>query len=578
MAIQDDSPANIAPANDGNKTSDVPLKGVFRPWMIIIALIIIAAYQYHFINFTWDDPFITWRYAENFANGKGLVFNDGQRVEGYSNLLYVLIFALLYKVHIYWGELRLLYPAKIIGSITSLALILLTVRYATKLDSFRRLDYPKAAIIIGFLAASNIFLHIWAMCGMETLLFPTLILWGNLVLIKGLESEMGSRIRSFVVSGFIFFLVSITRADGFLMVLVTLMFILVTIYQKKVSFKEGLSFLLTWLVPSLAVLGWRYSYYGEIFPMSYYSKATGGWEQVLSGFSQWWLGANHIFGNLAVYLVMYLPLITRKGRVGQGYYLIFMQALFYQLYIIWSGYDWLLGNRFFVHILPQLELMLFAGICEAFKLDKDFKPSIINDPTLEKKRTRLIFLIVILAGMAGFYGNRGFYAYQLASVQSGYKNLVDYAAGKSDNPSPSWMPIEDYEAGIWMKENAQPTDLLAICDIGAIPYISEVQVLDCFGLADKYVAKLPGDFFFEKYDIDYILGDKPGYNERPPDFILLQGYTWAESNGELRYKPRRKITDEYMVVLWDDDRFHQRYELIYSKYFFLIYKLKNTNT
>ena len=57
---------------------DVPTRGVFKPWMMIVGLIIVVAYQWHLINFTWDDPFITWRYAENFANGKGLVFNGGE--------------------------------------------------------------------------------------------------------------------------------------------------------------------------------------------------------------------------------------------------------------------------------------------------------------------------------------------------------------------------------------------------------------------------------------------------------------------------------------------------------------------
>ncbi|MGO8788779.1 MAG: hypothetical protein ACLQVL_15550 [Terriglobia bacterium] len=37
-----------------------------------------------------DDAFISYRYAENLARGEGLVFNPGERVEGYSNLLYLL--------------------------------------------------------------------------------------------------------------------------------------------------------------------------------------------------------------------------------------------------------------------------------------------------------------------------------------------------------------------------------------------------------------------------------------------------------------------------------------------------------
>ena len=40
-----------------------------------------------------DDAFISFRYAANLAEGHGLVFNPGERVEGYTNFLWTLIFA-----------------------------------------------------------------------------------------------------------------------------------------------------------------------------------------------------------------------------------------------------------------------------------------------------------------------------------------------------------------------------------------------------------------------------------------------------------------------------------------------------
>src|SRR5262245_60765306 len=44
--------------------------------------------------FLTDDAFISFRYARNFSDGYGLVFNPGfERVEGYSNFLWVLILA-----------------------------------------------------------------------------------------------------------------------------------------------------------------------------------------------------------------------------------------------------------------------------------------------------------------------------------------------------------------------------------------------------------------------------------------------------------------------------------------------------
>ena len=40
-----------------------------------------------------DDSFISFRYAEHLARGHGLVYNVGERVEGYTNLLWTLLVA-----------------------------------------------------------------------------------------------------------------------------------------------------------------------------------------------------------------------------------------------------------------------------------------------------------------------------------------------------------------------------------------------------------------------------------------------------------------------------------------------------
>ena len=49
-----------------------------------------------------EDAFITFRYAMNLASGRGPVFNPGERVEGYSDFLWMVTLG---------GVHRLLYPA-----------------------------------------------------------------------------------------------------------------------------------------------------------------------------------------------------------------------------------------------------------------------------------------------------------------------------------------------------------------------------------------------------------------------------------------------------------------------------------
>jgi hypothetical protein len=43
-----------------------------------------------------DDAYISYRYAHNLFRGNGLVFNPGERVEGYSNFSYTLLMSLAF--------------------------------------------------------------------------------------------------------------------------------------------------------------------------------------------------------------------------------------------------------------------------------------------------------------------------------------------------------------------------------------------------------------------------------------------------------------------------------------------------
>ncbi|EMM79312.1 hypothetical protein LEP1GSC037_0026 [Leptospira interrogans str. 2006001854] len=50
--------------------------------VVLILFGVTTSYRMRWIS---DDAFISLRYAKNFADGKGLVFNEGEFVEGYTN-------------------------------------------------------------------------------------------------------------------------------------------------------------------------------------------------------------------------------------------------------------------------------------------------------------------------------------------------------------------------------------------------------------------------------------------------------------------------------------------------------------
>ena len=65
---------------------------IFGLLIIIAAGFIIAETVAY--DITWDDSLIFYRYADNFINGHGLVYNPGEFVEGFSSFLWTLLLAL----------------------------------------------------------------------------------------------------------------------------------------------------------------------------------------------------------------------------------------------------------------------------------------------------------------------------------------------------------------------------------------------------------------------------------------------------------------------------------------------------
>ena len=61
----------------------------------VAGLVIAALYAHHVArwNFLGDDAFISFRYARHLFAGHGLTWNPGERVEGYTNFLWVVLLA-----------------------------------------------------------------------------------------------------------------------------------------------------------------------------------------------------------------------------------------------------------------------------------------------------------------------------------------------------------------------------------------------------------------------------------------------------------------------------------------------------
>src|SRR2546426_115758 len=98
----------------------------------VLALGWLAASEEAFAAITYDDAWISLRYAEHLAGGLGWVFNPGERVEGASNPLWVLMLA---------GCTALGWPAmtvaKLVGGLAGLLLPVVALALSPRLPPFR---------------------------------------------------------------------------------------------------------------------------------------------------------------------------------------------------------------------------------------------------------------------------------------------------------------------------------------------------------------------------------------------------------------------------------------------------------
>ena len=148
-------------------------------------------------RFFHDDAYISLRYAERLLAGKGLTWNDGERVEGFSNPLWLAHIVLLGLVGV-----PLALAAQVLGVLYALATVILWCRCETS-----RAD-PAGLLVLVTIPGWAL----WALGGLETISACFWILMA-LVLVWGMRDAPPSRARA-LGFGFSLAAVALGRPEG----------------------------------------------------------------------------------------------------------------------------------------------------------------------------------------------------------------------------------------------------------------------------------------------------------------------------------------------------------------------------
>lgn len=234
---------------------------------IVCAFGVYRAYALRWVN---DDAFISFRYAKNLIAGHGLVFNPGERVEGYTNFLWTMIVAL---------GMRLGANPVVFTELVGIALFasLLAVWFAFHLHHAKREPEALPLFPVGA-AVTAVTLHaqIYATSGLETMLYALLVSIGFVMVVCD-ESPRGQ-----LVAGAALSLATMTRPDG------ALFYGAAFTASASLAIREKrLRSLVPLIAPALAIylpyFLWRYSYYGYLFPNTFYAKIGGSGSLIARG-------------------------------------------------------------------------------------------------------------------------------------------------------------------------------------------------------------------------------------------------------------------------------------------------------
>jgi hypothetical protein len=446
---------------------------------MVVACALLLYLQQRYWSWTADDSYITFRYAENLANGQGVVFNPGERVEGYTNFLWMLLLSGLFRI----GADTVI-AAKLLGAACALLTLLASAGVARHLSGGR---WTAAAVAVPTLLASSPSFAAWSVAGLETALFTLLLTVA--VWLFSVEQDAPSR---FPWSGVLFALAGMTRPEGVLVFV--LLFGLVVARSMQVPLdrtrmlRRGLLFLVAFSALALPYMAWRVSYFGYLLPNTFYVKGGRGVTQILAGILYVSAGIRK-HGGILLHLVAFLPAIWGPYRRRASGFALAIAG--WQAYNVYKGHDVLELFRFFVPILPILYAMSIVALVQLYEALPDRLPRV----TLATAALALFVAGTVVTNMVMAYAS-----------QDPRPQLREYQLQ---------IRIDDDEFIVYAKRLiaiAPPGSSIAVIDAGVVPYLTKWYTIDRWGLCDVHIAHSRGRGpLGEKFDEAYVLAKKPTF-------------------------------------------------------------------
>jgi len=474
---------------------------------LVLAAVVLVASCLYLTPFLPDDTYISFRYAENLANGHGLSFNPGEPLEAYSNFLWVLICAALYRM-----GMSLPAVAAYIGIVLALCgLFVLWLLYR------RRVSHPRQLVLPLLIYATAGPFVLYVVSGMESALFGLLLLLLLYCASRLYERPTTTASLGLGVAGL---LLALTRPEGVIVLPVALAYMAWDARRRGLGVGGGRLALVSMAVFALgygAYTVWRVGYFGEWLPTPFMSKGYDAfpfltawrknfWQYFIAG-SFYEAPYGYFYAALALTSMAGVLLTRARDAAGDvdrlALLLAFVLAAVYANFV-----DWMPGMRYHAPLVGLLCLPMVRAqrmLPEAWWGRKPWRSGL-----------GVALALVIL--MSGY----GLYRLKMRS------GIV------TQSQRECMIPLAE-----WLREVVPPNSLLAIGDVGAVPYYSGLRTLDIHreSLTDPRIAR-------EGFTVDYVL-------QRQPQIVVfnVRG-VFAAKMDPLHY------------TLGNDERFRKQYRFM----------------
>ncbi|MFQ5601028.1 MAG: hypothetical protein ACE5G2_10815, partial [Candidatus Krumholzibacteriia bacterium] len=489
--------------------------------VVLGGLVWLVLRERHFSGWVDDDAFISFRYARNLADGHGLVFNTGERVEGYTNFLWTVILSLAYRL-----GADIPNTARVLGVVFSV--LTLPVVWLFSRTSLTR---PPGSLPPGVrpyvLALAPLLLCLseswaaWAVGGLENVFSAFLVVVSLLGYVSHLDSGKRSTL---LLSALGFTLAGMNHPTNLLFTAVVGLHLVLRVARKRAERGHLLAFCIVFLAVFGGYTAWRIGFYGDLLPNTYYAKVGLTRDVILRGLRYFADILKSFPVSYASALVLGALLAMRRAYDHRAW-LLLVPVILYSVYVVSVGGEAFPAYRSMVVLIPLFALVLQILVHEALR---------IPSGRLSPKSSVAVVTAVVVTVVAN----------SLPLHASERVRRLDEAVrlGRTGLST---------TAALMLKELLPKETLFAHSGAGLIAYYTGFRWIDTLGLTDHHIARTHVDVM-GKGAAGHEKGDGAYVWARKPDYVMFPGYPISDR------MPGTKTGRELFAI----PEFHQTYRPI----------------